>query len=168
MRIERSSRECGPDLEALILSLSLYAAVGALVWFQLRLPVPGCPFRHITGIPCLSCGVVRASFLMIHGDFSGALIMNPLFFLLACVLALFDIYAALVIVNITAPVRLKIEGSLERSMLRTGVVVAIVLNWAYLVRMKDTAASVIPGSFEAGFPPVTGLPIALLRFFSIQ
>jgi hypothetical protein len=37
-----------------------------------------CMFRHITGYPCMSCGMTRTFLLMAHGDISGAWHMSPL------------------------------------------------------------------------------------------
>jgi hypothetical protein len=41
-----------------------------------------CPMRFILGIPCPTCGLTRAVRLALHGDFSGATRMHPLWFVL--------------------------------------------------------------------------------------
>lgn len=40
--------------------------------------MPGCLFRHLTGLFCTGCGVTRASYALIQGDLGRALEMNPL------------------------------------------------------------------------------------------
>jgi hypothetical protein len=39
-----------------------------------------CPFFALTGIPCPTCGITRATRLALHGDFAGATRMHPLWF----------------------------------------------------------------------------------------
>lgn len=44
-----------------------------------------CLFLNLTGIPCPSCGMTRATISFIKGDLSGAFYNHPLFFLPAVV-----------------------------------------------------------------------------------
>jgi hypothetical protein len=37
-----------------------------------------CMFRHLTGYPCMFCGMTRAFLLMAHGDIAGAWQISPL------------------------------------------------------------------------------------------
>ena len=68
--------------ERQLLGLWAAAAGGALLLFPL-LPrllrwVPGCPFKKMTGLPCLSCGTSRAALSLLGGDFASAFHFNPL------------------------------------------------------------------------------------------
>ena len=36
-----------------------------------------CIFKHITGIPCPSCGSTRATLLLFHGEFGKSISLNP-------------------------------------------------------------------------------------------
>ena len=58
------------------------AAAGALLlWPSLpRLAglLPGCPFRRLTGLPCLSCGTTRAALALLGGDLTAAFHFNPI------------------------------------------------------------------------------------------
>lgn len=40
-------------------------------------PVPPCPLRSITGIPCPLCGSTRGVIAAVHGDVGRALTLNP-------------------------------------------------------------------------------------------
>lgn len=48
------------------------------------LPLPPCPFRYFTGIPCPTCGMTRSLLALAHGDFIHAVaehLFGPLVFL---------------------------------------------------------------------------------------
>ncbi|MFM8304409.1 MAG: DUF2752 domain-containing protein [Actinomycetota bacterium] len=40
-------------------------------------PVPPCPLRTLTGIPCPLCGSTRGVIAAVHGDLGRALTLNP-------------------------------------------------------------------------------------------
>ena len=42
----------------------------------------GCPIRFLTGISCMGCGMSRAAEALLHFDFSTALRMHPLIFIM--------------------------------------------------------------------------------------
>jgi uncharacterized protein DUF2752 len=46
-----------------------------------------CPFRAITGLPCLFCGLTRAFAYATHGEFAAATESNPLWWLAALLVA---------------------------------------------------------------------------------
>jgi hypothetical protein len=99
--------------------------VGAAVVFG-ALPWP-CPFKLVTGLPCPSCGMTRATRLAMHGDFAGATHMHPLWMVVlpAC--------AAWAIVECVGFARTRTWGaSAESRALRwvAGVIVALlVIVW---------------------------------------
>lgn len=37
------------------------------------LPLPACPLRHLTGIPCPTCGMTRSFVALAQGDLAGAI-----------------------------------------------------------------------------------------------
>lgn len=60
----------------------LLAGYGWIAWnvteLAARGTVPGvCLFKAVTRLPCPSCGTTRAIFLLLHGDLSGSLLLNP-------------------------------------------------------------------------------------------
>jgi len=40
-------------------------------------PVPPCPLRTLTGVPCPLCGSTRGVIAAVHGDIGRALTLNP-------------------------------------------------------------------------------------------
>src|SRR5262245_18046016 len=46
-----------------------------------------CPFRALTGLPCLFCGLTRAFAYATHGEFAAAFESNPLWWLAALLVA---------------------------------------------------------------------------------
>ncbi len=61
------------------------AGLAVLVLFS---PVPWpCPLRIVTGLPCPTCGMTRATRLALHGDFASATHMHPMWFVVLPFLA---------------------------------------------------------------------------------
>ena len=70
-----------------ILGLACLAGYLYLLLFVFILPenlkFGVCIFKHITGIPCPSCGATRAVMLLMRGDVIGSILTNPIGILLA-------------------------------------------------------------------------------------
>lgn len=47
------------------------------VWRMLAQLLPPCGFRHLTGLPCPTCGTTRAGLALLAGDLPGAFAHNP-------------------------------------------------------------------------------------------
>lgn len=56
-----------------------------VAWFFLF----GCPLRFLTGISCAGCGMTRALFALLHGDFAAAWHFHPLIYIMPLLLILF-------------------------------------------------------------------------------
>ena len=64
-----------------------WAALGALtlglgVWTAARLEpiaqlLPGCAFKRLTGVPCVTCGLTRCLMALGHGDWAAAFHWHP-------------------------------------------------------------------------------------------
>jgi Protein of unknown function (DUF2752) len=116
---------------SLALALVVVLALGQ-VSADLEVPIPVCPLKHITGIPCPACGGTRALRALGHGAFLAALRWNPLVTMTALALLPFLIYAALVTVLGWPRVRLLFAPADQR-LLRIAAWVAILANWAFLI-----------------------------------
>jgi hypothetical protein len=67
-----------------IATLVAVVAALAILWFGWR-----CPIELATGHPCPTCGITRATRLVLRGDFAGATRLHPLVWLAVPVVALF-------------------------------------------------------------------------------
>ena len=99
---------------------------------QFEIPVPLCPLKHITGIPCPSCGGTRALRALGHGALLAALRWNPLVTLAALATLPFLVYAALVTLFRWPRIRLSLAPADQR-LLRVAAWIAIFANWAFLL-----------------------------------
>jgi hypothetical protein len=123
--------------ELVWLVVSVAAAAGGMVWLRLGLPWLNCPFRAVTGYPCLTCGATRCAIAFSHGDLSMASAWNPLAFVAICGVALFDLYAAVVLLTRGPRLRVVDWTRGEKNAVRIAVVVLIIANWAYLVAHRS-------------------------------
>jgi hypothetical protein len=65
------------DLRPLRLAaLGLVPAAFVISWLPVD-PVPPCPLRTLTGIPCPMCGSTRGVIAAVHGHLGHALALNP-------------------------------------------------------------------------------------------
>lgn len=116
---------------------AIFAAIGAagavaIGFLHLdRLPITVCTLKAVSGIPCFSCGSTRAFGRLFAFDLAGALAMNPLMTLGALGIAVWGV-ADLALLPWGRALRVQVPSSFAR-VLRIGVVVALVLNWVFLV-----------------------------------
>ena len=119
------------DHELVWLLVTVTAAALGAAWFALGLPWPRCNFRALFGIPCVTCGSTRSAVALLHGDVAGAWSWNPLATLAMSAIALFDVYALVVLLRRGA--RLRISFAKAKWPLLIAVGAAGLLNWAYLL-----------------------------------
>jgi len=128
-----SAREI--DHERLWLSIALASAALVVLWIASgheELPTVICPFRAITGIPCLSCGGTRALLALAHGDVRAAFVWNPLVAAGTVAALVWLLYAAFVIILRAPRLRLRLEAR-DRLALRVAAGLAIAGNWIFLI-----------------------------------
>jgi hypothetical protein len=117
------------DHEVVWLGVSLACAALAFAWVGFGLPGPPCVFHKVTGWPCLTCGSTRCVRLLLQGAFGGAFRMNPFFFTCLLGVAVFDVYAVVVLLGRLPrwrPERVPLW-------LRWILLAALLVNWAWLV-----------------------------------
>ena len=119
--------------ELVWLAVSVAALIGGTVWLGLRLPGLRCPFLAVTGYPCLTCGATRCAIALLHGNFSLAWSWNPLAFVALCAVAVFDLYAAVVLLAGTPRFRMIDWTRAEKNAVRIAVIALIAVNWIYLL-----------------------------------
>jgi hypothetical protein len=96
-----------------------------------RLPFPVCLFKLTTGLPCPTCGSTRAAAHLAHLELAQAFAMNPLTTAGMLVIVAWAAADALLLARGRA---LDLEvGSRMGNLLRVAAVLAVAVNWAYLI-----------------------------------
>jgi hypothetical protein len=129
----RPRSAAGFDHELVWLAVSVVALAAGVAWFSIGLDAPRCPFLTMTGWPCLTCGATRASIAFLHGNFPLAISWNPLALLALCGVALFDLYAVVVLLGRWPRLRIIDWTRTEKNIVRIAIGCALVLNWIYLI-----------------------------------
>jgi hypothetical protein len=123
------------DHERLWLSVALAGAALSVLWVAAgheELPRVICPFRHLTGIPCLTCGGTRALLALTRGEVQAAFLWNPLVAVFAIAAAIWLLYAAVVTVLRAPRVRVRLAER-DRVLFRAAAWAAIAGNWVFLI-----------------------------------
>ena len=122
-----------PDPELLWGSvLGASALIGSL-WLHAGLPTPLCPLHAVAGLPCPTCGSTRAASALVHGDLAAAVAWNPLMTLVMIGVALYVLYAAVVVIGNIPRLRWTSPSRSESRGIRIGVILLIAINWCYLI-----------------------------------
>ena len=119
------------DHEALWLGVSVATAAAAWTWTAQGWPTPQCAFHAVTGVPCPGCGATRAFVQLTRGAWETALALNPLACAAFGAVALFDGYAALVLLARAPRWRPRCR---EWGHWRLAVLASVLLNWAWRLR----------------------------------
>ena len=119
--------------ELVWLVVSVAALIGGATWLRLGFPTLRCPFLAVTGYPCLTCGATRCAIAFLHEDLPSAWAWNPLALVALCGVAVFDIYALIVLITRAPRLRLVDWTRAEKNAVRIAVVVLIAVNWVYLL-----------------------------------
>jgi hypothetical protein len=131
-RLLRFSAPVGKlPLGAIFAALGTLGAVGVGLLQLDRLPFTLCVFKHVTGLPCPTCGSTRAMGRLFALDPAGALAMNPL--ITAAALLLLPWAAAdLLLLTRGRALDVEVSGPAARA-LRVLALLALLLNWAFLL-----------------------------------
>ncbi len=92
--------------------------------------LPVCPFKTLTGLPCLTCGTTRAALALARFEVAEAIAVNPL-----ATIAWIGLVAGGMVAGVTA-----LAGRSLREprwylpvSLRLGMVAIVATNWLYLI-----------------------------------
>jgi hypothetical protein len=108
------------------------AVLGAFLIARIGLPPIVCPFRALTGLPCLTCGATRAFAALIRGDVTASVRLNPLVPIGAACAIVYVPYA-LVVAHANLP-RVRVHlTSADWVLIRIVVSVVVVSVWTYLI-----------------------------------
>jgi len=115
----------------------IYGGISLVVLIIARtMPVlslaPSCVFRALTGIPCPTCGATHAVVYLSHGEVSAAFMMNPL--TAVCLIVAFLVFFySLATLSFNLPKINIMLSSKECTILRVGVIILILIQWAYVI-----------------------------------
>jgi len=100
------------------------------IWLAVAPLLPACPFRALTGVPCLTCGTTRAAVAFLDGRPLDALAANPLATLAGAVFAIGGLVAPL-----WAAARLPVPdlAAPVPAWLKAGVIAVLLTNWAWVI-----------------------------------
>ena len=93
-----------------------------------------CFIKHLTNIPCPSCGSTRSIISLTKGDFIGALNINPIGYLVALIMLVAPLWIlADTIMNKNTLFDLfqKIETLLKRPMIAIPLILLVIINWIW-------------------------------------
>ena len=93
-----------------------------------------CIIKHVTNIPCPSCGSTRSVISLIKGDFIEALSFNPIGYLVAIILLIAPVWIIADIIKKTKTLfdfYLKIETYLKRPNIAIPLILLVIINWIW-------------------------------------
>jgi hypothetical protein len=112
------------------LHLGALLAAGVLPLDAPPLSLLACPFRAMTGLPCLGCGCLHAFAAVAHLDLAAALRANPLGALVAIGGICFAVGTALRLAGLALPLPRFPQG--RAALARLAVLLAVAANWSFV------------------------------------
>jgi len=93
-----------------------------------------CLIKHITNIPCPSCGSTRSIVSLTNGNFNEALLINPLGLIVAAIMSLAPLWIFIDIVTRRKTLFdffQKIETYLKRPQYSIPLILLVIINWIW-------------------------------------
>lgn len=93
-----------------------------------------CLIKHLTNIPCPSCGSTRSVISLTKGDFIGALNFNPIGYLVAMIMLITPIWITADTIKRTKTLFVfyhKIETYLKRPRIAIPLILLVIINWIW-------------------------------------
>ncbi|MNJ98121.1 hypothetical protein D3C87_158840 [compost metagenome] len=125
----------------LILSLGILAGYGWVSWFLYH-GIPDnnftpCIFKNVTGIACPSCGSTRSVLLLSHGNFTDALLLNPLGVFMAAIMLIAPfwlLYDVILKKDTLYTSYKKFEKIVQIKWVAITLIILILINWAWNIQ----------------------------------
>lgn len=125
----------------LILGLGILAGYGWVLWFLYR-GIPDnnftpCIFKNVTGIACPSCGSTRSVLLLSHGNFTDALLLNPLGVFMAAIMLIAPfwlLYDVTLKKDTLYTSYKKFEKIVQIKWVAITLIILILINWAWNIQ----------------------------------
>ena len=96
--------------------------------------VNACLIKHLTNIPCPSCGSSRSVISLLNGDFIVALNFNPIGYIVALIMLVAPVWIIMDLIKKTNSLfnfYLKTENYLKRLMIAIPLILLVIINWIW-------------------------------------
>jgi hypothetical protein len=93
-----------------------------------------CLFKHVTNIPCPSCGSTRSLAALLSGDFLGSLLLNPLGLILAVVMLVLPLWVLFDVLSrkeTFLKFYISAESVLKQKQIAIPAILLVVSNWIW-------------------------------------
>jgi hypothetical protein len=108
----------------------MFLLLGALAVYRF-MPPTICPFHSITGIPCLTCGAMRAAESFFAGDLVGMFLYNPLVVTFCGGLFFFSLFKLL---EFIFGFELKVDVNRRFTLAARALAITLIAaNWLFLI-----------------------------------
>jgi hypothetical protein len=123
-------------------SILFIACLAGYIWLYFSITknitenksVEVCLIKHVTNIPCPSCGSTRSVISLTKGDFIGALNFNPIGYLVAIIMLIAPIWIISDTIKRAKTLfnfYLKIETYLKRPKIAIPLILLVIINWIW-------------------------------------
>ncbi len=123
-------------------SILLIACLAGYIWLYFSITkkftenksVEVCLIKHITNVPCPSCGSTRSIISLIKGDFIGALNLNPLGYIIAIIMFVAPIWILTDLFlrsNTLFDFYQKTETFLRKRKYAIPLILLVIINWIW-------------------------------------
>ena len=123
-------------------SILFIACLAGYIWLYFSITknitekksVEVCLIKHVTNIPCPSCGSTRSVISLTKGDFIGALNSNPIGYIVAIIMLIAPIWIITDTIKKTKTLfdfYIKIETYLKRPKIAIPLTLLVIINWIW-------------------------------------
>jgi hypothetical protein len=93
-----------------------------------------CPIKHVSGLPCPSCGTTRSVVSLLNGNFAEAFHINPIGYLIAIIMVLMPLWIitdVLLRKNSFQLFYLKFESIIAKPQFAIPLILLLFMNWIW-------------------------------------
>ena len=93
-----------------------------------------CLFKHVTGIPCPSCGSTRSAISLLKGDFAGAIFWNPFGILILFILIVSPVWIIYDLIGRKETLfnfYIRSELFIKRKWIAIPAILLVLINWIW-------------------------------------